>query len=340
MKILIISGFLGAGKTTFIKELIRKTGESFVVLENEYGQTDVDEQILSKTDQADVWGLTEGCVCCTKSSDMISSVIAIENVISPEYLIVEPSGIGLLSNVIRNLRKIEYERITLLKPITIIDALGFSYDRQNFTDVYEDQIRTAGTVLISKPDHPDPEMVAEVAKAVEELNPDAELLSGHYTAQDPEWFRDLLRVTWSGEIAPIASDADVGLETCTIKGCSVSSPVEMLAILDNAIREKYGQVIRAKGILPAGKEWIRFDIAGGRICITGFSEEEDEGSGLDPDNAESVWIGRGLDRFALMELMNRESLVLRKTGGSGSRQDGPKKAGNLLKNLGKSRGTE
>ncbi|MCR5667111.1 MAG: hypothetical protein K6G01_09800 [Eubacterium sp.] len=75
MKILIISGFLGAGKTTFIKELIKKTGEKFVVLENEYGQTDVDEQIIAKDALTDVWGLNEGCVCCTKSADLSILVI-------------------------------------------------------------------------------------------------------------------------------------------------------------------------------------------------------------------------------------------------------------------------
>lgn len=309
MKILIISGFLGAGKTTFIKELIKKSGETFVVLENEYGQTDVDEQILSKNDQTDVWGLTEGCVCCTKSSDMVSSVVTIENVLSPEYLIVEPSGIGRLSNVIRNLQKIEYERITLLKPITIIDAQSFLYDRQNFSDVYNDQIQTAGTILISKPDHPDPETFAAVQEAVSALNPDAELLQGHYTSMDREWFRNLLRQTFSGEIAPIESDADIGLETCTIRDCKVSSPVEMLAIADNAIRGKFGEVVRAKGILPAGKEWIRFDIAGGRVSITGFEAESDS-----QVIAETVFIGRGLDRFALMEQLNTSSLSLRKAG--------------------------
>ena len=310
MKILVISGFLGAGKTTFIQELIRKTGEKFVVLENEYGQTDVDEQILDQDDNTNIWGLSEGCVCCTKSSDLTNSVITIENVLSPEYLIVEPSGVGRLSNVIRNLKKLEYERITLLKPITIIDAERFAYDFHRFADVYQDQICSAGTILISKPDHPEPERIEAVAKAIRELNPEAELLSGHYTKQGTEWFRGLLRQSWSGDVVSIESDSDIGLETFTVDDCEMSSPVELLAVLDNAIRGRYGEIVRAKGILPAGKEWVRFDIAGERVCITGFTDEDAQYEMPSGKKAESVWIGRGLDRFALMEKMNAEPVSL------------------------------
>ncbi len=301
MKILIISGFLGAGKTTFIQELIRRTGERFVVLENEYGETTVDEQIITQNEQTDVWGLSEGCVCCAKSADLVSSVVTIENVLAPEYLIVEPSGVGKLSNVIRNLQKIEYERITLLQPITIVDAETFAYAEANFADVYLDQLSTAGTVLISKPDHPDPALFAEVAAKIRRLNPDAELLDGHYTAQDSAWFRALLTRARSGAVLPDPSDADLGLEPFTVRDCAVTSPVELLFVLDNVLRGRYGEVVRAKGILPAGQEWLRFDIAGGKSCITGFEAEEEQ-----PRQAETVWIGQGMDRFALMKSLHAE----------------------------------
>ena len=311
MKILIVSGFLGAGKTTFIKELIKKTGERFVVFENEYAQTDVDEQIISKDAQTDVWGLSEGCVCCTKSSDLTNSVITIENVLSPEYLIVEPSGVGRLSNVIQNLQKIEYERITLLKPITIIDANSFLFDSRNFSDIYRDQIMSAKTVLISKPDSPEPEVFAAVLKAVKEINPDAEVLNGHYTAQDEGWFKELLRTTYSGMVVNTESEREVGLESLTVDECSVGSPVELLMLLDDAIRGMYGEIVRAKGILPSNGEWLRFDIAGGRIGITGFTDEdaEETGGGL---KAQSVFIGRGIDRFALMSKLGAGMLMRRK----------------------------
>lgn len=91
MKILIVSGFLGAGKTTLIKEMANKTKRDFVVMENEYGDVDIDSNIL-KDEGMNIWELTEGCVCCTMKQDFASSILTIANSLDPEYLIVEPTG--------------------------------------------------------------------------------------------------------------------------------------------------------------------------------------------------------------------------------------------------------
>ena len=102
MKILVISGFLGAGKTTFIKALAEKTDKRFVVMENEYGEGGIDGGFLaSGTGQAEmkVWELTEGCICCTMKADFASSILTISNTLDPEYLVVEPTGLGKLGNM-------------------------------------------------------------------------------------------------------------------------------------------------------------------------------------------------------------------------------------------------
>src|SRR5699024_8528464 len=150
MKILIISGFLGAGKTTFIKEMSRKIQRDFVVMENEYGETNMDSDFLKRQENLNIWELTEGCICCSTKSDFASSILTIANTLDPEYLIVEPTGVGVLSNVIRNIQQIEYERITLLNPITIVDADCFHRCMNDYPDIYIDQLRSAGTIVISK----------------------------------------------------------------------------------------------------------------------------------------------------------------------------------------------
>ncbi len=294
MKILIISGFLGAGKTTFIKELIRRTGKSFVILENEYGSTDVDEQVLTAEEDTDVWDLTEGCICCTKSSDLNASVMTIESTIEPEYLVIEPSGVGALSNVIRNLQKIEYERIRLLKPITIIDAERFLHDQTVFGDVYQDQIRTASILVISKPDHPQTELYEVVKKNLQQLNLGAELIPVHYTQMPQEWWDSLLITAYDGSVFQEVKESYLNLETFTISSCWLESPAVLLWILQNVILGKYGEIVRAKGILPAGHDWIRFDIVDGTFSITGFDKANEE------PKAECVWIGRAIDRIGLM----------------------------------------
>lgn len=82
MKILVVSGFLGAGKTTFIKELSRKTRRDFVVMENEYAQADIDRELLNEEKAVNIWELTEGCVCCSMKTDFASSILTIANTLA------------------------------------------------------------------------------------------------------------------------------------------------------------------------------------------------------------------------------------------------------------------
>lgn len=105
MKVLVVSGFLGAGKTTFIKELVKRTSfAELVILENEYGQVGLDGEAL-REQKLDVWELAEGCICCSMKGNFAASVLTIANTLAPEFLIVEPSGVGLLSSITANLKK-------------------------------------------------------------------------------------------------------------------------------------------------------------------------------------------------------------------------------------------
>ncbi len=289
MKILVVSGFLGAGKTTFIQELIRKCSIKPVVLENEYGQTDVDAQTLS-ADSADVWGLKEGCICCTKSADMANSVVAIENVIGPEFLIIEPSGIAKLGSVLSNLKKLEYERITLLKPVVVLDVQNFQRDIKAFQEIYEDQIRSAGTMVLSKTGAFSSSAAEAVEKAAGLLNPDADIIASPYERQDEAWWKSLLTNAFSGRLTEAESTPPPGLETLALTSCSVASPAEMLCILNDALRGKFGMIVRAKGMVFAQNQWIMFDISGGIAKVTGCEK---------PTKAECVWIGFHIGRELL-----------------------------------------
>ena len=93
MKILVVSGFLGAGKTTFIKELIKRTGKQIAVLENEYGDTNLDSQDIQETGELKVWEFAEGCVCCSKKDSFANTILAISASLDPEFLVVEPTGV-------------------------------------------------------------------------------------------------------------------------------------------------------------------------------------------------------------------------------------------------------
>ena len=202
MRILVVSGFLGAGKTTFIKELAHRTREDFSVMENEYGQVGIDGQLLAEKEMPEsgeedagklnIWELTEGCICCSMKSDFASSILTIANTIDPEYLIVEPTGVGMLSNVMNNIRLIQYERISLLSPITILDGNSFDRYCQEFPDIYRDQIASAGCVLVSKMEGADRQTLEQLEQSIRQINPDAEIFTTHYSANPDSWWESLL----------------------------------------------------------------------------------------------------------------------------------------------------
>ena len=181
MKILVVSGFLGAGKTTFIKELSRKTRRDFVVMENEYAQADIDRELLNEEKAVNIWELTEGCVCCSMKTDFASSILTIANTLDPEYLVVEPTGAAVLSRIIANIRQIEYERITLLRPITIVDADSFSLCLRDYRELFLDQLKTAGTIVVSRRSFSSEEEIRDFSKTLAEINPDASIQVPHYS---------------------------------------------------------------------------------------------------------------------------------------------------------------
>ena len=217
MKILIVSGFLGAGKTTFIKEMSRKLDRDFVVMENEYGETNMDETFLQDNEKLNIWEMTEGCICCTMKADFASSILTIANTLDPEYLIVEPTGVGMLSNVIQNIRQIEYERITLLRPVTILDANCFDRYMHDYEEIFQDQLKSAGTIIISKRDFHTPEETDEFVQKVQKTAPDARIQAQHYSYLDSSWWESLLETDFSGNIienkGEAKSDLDTGFES-------------------------------------------------------------------------------------------------------------------------------
>ena len=122
MKILVISGFLGAGKTTFIKEMLKSTKREYVIFENEFGDVNIDSEILKNNNETEekeielnVWELTSGCACCSTKADFMSSLLVIDNTLNPDFLIVEPSGIAVLSNILNNVKNVEFVSDTEIK---------------------------------------------------------------------------------------------------------------------------------------------------------------------------------------------------------------------------------
>lgn len=294
MKILIISGFLGAGKTTFIKELARRTGKEFAILENEFGAVGIDGDRLRSgmtAGEVNIWELAEGCICCSMKGDFAASVLTIANTVDPEYLVIEPTGVGVLSNIISNLRQIEYERISLLAPVTIVDFYSYERYRREFPDLYRDQIASADTVVVSKTEQAGGEEKAALKRLLEEYNPDGNIVTEHYSTLGREWYLGLLERGFDGKILKSSqSEAQEMPDTFSLEQISLDSPERLLILMEQLIRGRFGTILRAKGGLMAGGLMLRFDVADGRYCLTGMEEEE---------SGKAVFIGMDMKRQEL-----------------------------------------
>lgn len=304
MKILIVSGFLGAGKTTLIKEIANKTKRDFVVMENEYGDVDIDSNIL-KDEGMNIWELTEGCVCCSMKQDFATSILTIANTLDPEYLIVEPTGVAKLGNIIKNIRQIEYERIILLKPITVIDGNVFDSFISSYDNIYIDQLVNASKIIISKTESKDEEENEELIKKIENVLiknnvavSEIEILKEHYTKKNKEWWENILKSFLDEKYAikekkEKSEEAEEMPDSISMKGCEIENENQFIILLEDTIRGRFGNIARAKGFIKCGKSYLRFDVAGERYAITGANET---------DELEIVFIGKNLNRKLLREI--------------------------------------
>lgn len=317
MRILVVSGFLGAGKTTFIKELARRTREDFSVMENEYGQVGIDGQLLAEKEMPEsgeedagklnIWELTEGCICCSMKSDFASSILTIANTIDPEYLIVEPTGVGMLSNVMNNIRLIQYERISLLSPITILDSNSFDRYCQEFPDIYRDQIASAGCVLVSKMEGADRQTLEQLEQRIRQINPDAEIFTTHYSANPDSWWESLLsRPADPAQKLPGKAETP-DLQNLGLTEVSLPSGNQLLLFLQGVVAGVFGDICRAKGYLPVGSgeqtAWLRFDVVDHNYSLTGIEEMPD---------SRAVLIGKGLKKNWLREVLQKNFWVTEK----------------------------
>ena len=152
-KIDIYSGFLGAGKTTLIKKMIQEAyaGEKLVLIENEFGEIGIDGGFLQDAG-INITEMNSGCICCSLVGDFgkaLNQVIAQYN---PDRIVIEPSGVGKLSDVVAAVEKVTDEHVTLGNTVAVVDAGKVKVYMKNFGEFYNNQVETAGTIILSRTD--------------------------------------------------------------------------------------------------------------------------------------------------------------------------------------------
>ena len=182
-KIDIYSGFLGAGKTTLIKKMISESyrGQKLVLIENEFGQIGIDGGFLQDSG-INITEMNSGCICCSLVGDFGKALTEVIEKYDPDRIIIEPSGVGKLSDVIAAVKKVTNENVTLGYTVAVVDAGKVKVYMKNFGEFYNNQVETATTIILSRTDAIPQQKLDTAVAMLREHNPDATIITTPWDA--------------------------------------------------------------------------------------------------------------------------------------------------------------
>lgn len=318
----IFSGFLGAGKTTLIKKLIKEayTGEKVVLIENEFGEIGVDGGFLQDAG-VEITEMNSGCICCSLVGDFAEALKKVAREYSPDRILIEPSGVGKLSDVIKAVERANVPDAVLNAFCTVVDAKKCKMYLKNFGEFFLDQVENASCIVLSH--NSDAEKAEAAANLLKEhtsasiVTTDWDKLSGKdilQTMQKTDSLQSELvelserhehcccghhhghdeehehccghRHEHEGHGHHHADEVFSTWGTETAKKFTRERVEHILKELDTG---KYGQILRAKGIVDGGSEWIYFDyvpeeadvrtgspLVTGRFCVIGCKLDSEQ----------------------------------------------------------------
>lgn len=302
-KIDIISGFLGAGKTTLIKKLIKEAlgGQKVVLIENEFGEIGIDGGFLKEAG-IEITEMNSGCICCTLVGDFGTALRDVITKYEPDRIIIEPSGVGKLSDVIKAVADVkkDFENVELNSFIAVVDAGKTTMYMKNFGEFFNDQIENANTIVLSRTGKTSEGKIEKAVAAIKEHNNKALIITTDWDELTGAQILETMEKA-AGEVKDLLFTEEE-LESCEHHhhhehdheeghecGCGhhhhhhadevfdswgVTTPKrfnkeELEKILDTlAWGNGLGIILRAKGIVQSeGSEWLEFDLTPGEFEV-------------------------------------------------------------------------
>lgn len=286
-KIDIISGFLGSGKTTLIKKLLdeKLVKEKVVIIENEFGKIGIDGSVL-KEPGVEVFEMNAGCICCSLVGPFCSALGKVVDRFKPDRIIIEPTGVGKLSDVLSSCYELSKDQNLKLNMVAVVvDVMKYDMYMENVSDFFADQIINAKIVILSRTQKADVEQITSVMKNIKKINKDASIITTPWDQLDAKKIYSLAQEP----IQPLLEyptdpkepcnhnhnhdhDHDAShkvFETWETETVLLFTECEIQKSLEALSQKRYGTVYRAKGIVQTevGK-WIKFDFVPGEIEIT------------------------------------------------------------------------
>jgi G3E family GTPase len=293
MKIQIVSGFLGSGKTTFLNRYLTCLQGRVAVIENEFGPAGLDAQLLG--DEVPVREISAGCICCSMAMNLQQGLAELEEKYHPEYLLIEPSGVGRLSDVVKACTAQDY---VIDKLITMVDLSSYEDYSEAFGEFYLDQIRSANLLLPTCFQDLTEAQRKELLQKLHEQNPQALLYGEDWREMDRDALLDLVELSTSviknPPLSHAALPAHETFSSLAFEDIPNLSKDELEQRLIRLNSSDFGQVLRAKGFVQSQDgDWMHFDFTPKNLSIT---ERNQETAG------KVVLIGCGLNKERLHQL--------------------------------------
>lgn len=268
---LLVCGFLGAGKTTFIMEQIKNTRGKTAVLVNEFGDLGVDGSLMDSKNGVHVVEVPGGCICCGQQEGLVESIRTIADQIRPDALLIEPSGIAQASEVIKVLESGALSGVVRLDAvITIVDSSSFlEFSKpETFGTFFLDQVTNADMIIMNKTDLVSSTDLERVSRRVSELNPSALAVEAAFCRVENPLPSGRNRIVLS------LGKFGLGMECFSVVPEQPVSKDQLDQFTSALLEGKFGQVFRGKGILanPDGG-WTNWQIVGKNVSATPLEKE-------------------------------------------------------------------
>ncbi|MBU3144677.1 GTP-binding protein [Clostridium sp. CF012] len=302
-KIDIISGFLGSGKTTLIKKLLEEKlhSENIVIIENEFGEIGIDGSILKKSN-VEVKEINSGCICCTLVGEFGKAIEEIVTKYNPDRIIIEPSGVAKLSDIIKACDSTKLKALIKINMIiTLVDVLKYELYIDNFGEFFENQIENAKTIILSRTEKSDKENLESVVNSIRKLNNKCNIITTALELITSNIIIDVAEQNdsaslekqiksaknfsikghsydkWnqSGDSHAHKHNADEVFQVWGAETPNVYEEEVLKEILSNMSNHKtYGLILRGKGIVKStNNTWLQFDYVPGEFEVKTISPD-------------------------------------------------------------------
>lgn len=308
MKVDIISGFLGAGKTTLIKKLLDTliSKEKVAIVENEYGEVGIDGALLQDR-RIEVKEINSGCICCTIKGDFKKNILDIISNYRPDRIIIEPSGVANFSQVLESINEANIEGLRINMKITMVDAQNIDMYLKNFGDFYRSQLVNANTIILTRVEKLNNDEITEVCNKIKAVNSKATIITTELDKLSSDRIIQVSEKKVESLISNqfIKKPISLGIRRISapelFENWGVETPKafeynDVLEILRDFQENKHGEILRAKGIVKAKNDsWIKFDFVPNDISIVDYKSDY---------TGRVCVIGRNLDREGIDKLFS------------------------------------